>query len=115
MTTASAYRKLKPIMRRFVEGCVAGEMGTNVIRRLRPHLKRPDVLASKWLARADVQAAIVERSDGADRRVLDALAAIERRLATIEASLGRGASEAIGIPGVVSPGRPIQSISAGDR
>lgn len=75
----SAYRKLKPVWRLFVDGCAAGEKPTHVVRRLRPHLKLPEELASKWLARADVKAALEERLDGNER-----LAALERRVAALE-------------------------------
>lgn len=61
----SAYAALKPVLRRFVDGVNAGEKPTVVVRQLRPALKRPDVLASKWLARADVKAARAEIAENA--------------------------------------------------
>lgn len=59
--SSSAYEALKPALRRFVDLYLAGEKGTNVMRQIRPALKRPDVLASKWLALPTVKAAIAER------------------------------------------------------
>ena len=56
----SPHRPLPPVLRRFVRDVLAGEMGTDVVRRLRPDLKRPDVLASKWMARPDVKAAMAD-------------------------------------------------------
>lgn len=59
--SSSAYEALKPALRRFVDLYLAGEKATNVMRQIRPTLKRPDVLASKWLALPAVKAAIAER------------------------------------------------------
>lgn len=56
----SAFEALSPVLQKFLTGVLAGEMPTKVVRRIRPHLKRPEVLASKWLARPDVQAARAE-------------------------------------------------------
>lgn len=58
---SSAYANLRPVLRLFVDAVVAGEKPTHAVRRLRPHLERPNVLASKWKARPEVQAAIAER------------------------------------------------------
>lgn len=99
---SSAYRGLRPVQRLFVDGIVAGEKGTHVVRRLRPELKRPDVLASKWKRRADVQAAIAEcqqyelsieaRLDRLERCV----AALQRELAQRdETSAVMGSCEAV--------------------
>jgi len=63
----SAYRKLKPAQRRFVDLIVQGKKGTEAMREIRPHLKRPEVLASKWRALPEVQAAIEEREEEAIR------------------------------------------------
>lgn len=60
-SAGSAYETLKPALRQFVDLYLNGEKGTDAMRAVRPALKRPDVLASKWLARIDVKAAIAER------------------------------------------------------
>jgi hypothetical protein len=62
-----AYAALTPARRTFVDGVVAGEIPTQVVRRMRPHLKRPDVIAWKWLQREDVKAAIAEMQLIGDR------------------------------------------------
>lgn len=59
----SAYDALRPVLQRFVDGVLAGEKPTDVVKRLRPKLKKPNVQASKWLARADVRAARAERGE----------------------------------------------------
>lgn len=76
---SSAYRKLRPVLRLFVDGVVAGEKPTHAVRQLRPGLKRPDVIASKWRARSDVQAAIAERQSYATD--------VEARLVRLEAEV----------------------------
>jgi phage terminase small subunit len=67
ITTAagSAYEVLKPALRKFVDGYLAGEKASHVVTRLRPKLKRPQELASRWLTRADVKAALAERRQNA--------------------------------------------------
>ncbi len=58
---SSAYESLKPVLRRFVDLYLTGEKATDVVRQIRPALRRPDVSASKWLALPEVKAAIAER------------------------------------------------------
>lgn len=58
----SAYRKLKPQQRKFVDLLVRGRCnGTQAIRQIRPHLRAPEVLAAQWKALPGVKAAIDER------------------------------------------------------
>lgn len=61
----SAYRKLPIQKRRFVDLIVQRCRSTEAMRQIRPHLKRPEVLASKWKALPEVQAAIEERENEA--------------------------------------------------
>lgn len=61
----SAYRKLNSQKRQFVDLIVQRTLPTDAIRKIRPHLKRPDVLASKWKALPEVQQAIDERLEEA--------------------------------------------------
>lgn len=70
------------MLRLFVDGVVAGEKPTHAVRRLRPHLKKPNVLACKWKARPEVQAAIAERqayATGLEERITK----IEEQLASV--------------------------------
>lgn len=83
---SSAYRKLRPVLRQFVDAVIAGEKPTHVMRRLRPHIKRPHVLASKWKARPVVLAAIGERQAYAT--------GLEERIARLEAQVA-GLSAAV--------------------
>ena len=83
---SSAYRRLRPVLRLFVDGIVAGEKGTHAVRRLRPGLKRPEVLASKWKRRAEVQAAIAERQEYA-MNMEARLARLERRVEVLQREL----------------------------
>lgn len=81
-----AYERLTPVLQSFVDQVLAGEKPTTVARRLRPHLKNPEVRASKWRARPDVKAAIAEfRSP--ELRLVVAAEAIQRHLASIETLL----------------------------
>lgn len=57
----SAYLKLKPMQRRFVDLIVRRMNGSDAVRKLRPKLARPDVLAAKWRALPEVKEAIAER------------------------------------------------------
>lgn len=57
---ASAYLALRPVLQRFIDGVAAGEKPTDVVKRLRPNVKYPHVLASRWMARPDVKAARAE-------------------------------------------------------
>lgn len=82
----SAYEKLTPARRAFVDAVTSGEIPTQVVRRMRPHLKRPDVIAWKWMQRADVKAAIDEMQLVAAR--LDALEKLV--FADLLASAARG-------------------------
>jgi hypothetical protein len=77
-----AYANLKPVLRKFVDGILAGEKQTHVMRRLRPRLMRPDVKASKWLARPDVRAAIAAQSNNIAKLAI-AADRIEQHLAVL--------------------------------
>lgn len=79
----SAYKALRPVLQRFVDGVLAGEKPTDVVRRLRPKLKRPDVLASKWLALPAVKAARAELAENALENVGITTQMIVRELARI--------------------------------
>lgn len=57
----SAYRSLSPAQRRFVDGVVGGKKGTDMMRAIRPHLKRPDVRAAQWRALPVIREAMAER------------------------------------------------------
>lgn len=61
----SAYAKLPPERRKFVDLLVRGKNGTDAVRLLRPHSKAPWVIASKWKAMPEVRAAIIEREEEA--------------------------------------------------
>lgn len=60
---ASAYDALRPQFQRFVDRVLSGERPTDIVRALRPHVKAPQVLASKWMGRPDVRAALAERGE----------------------------------------------------
>lgn len=79
----SAYDALKPVHQRFLDAVMAGETPTAVVRQMRPHLKKPEVLASKWLARPDIRAARAELAEQALERVGITQAMILRELARI--------------------------------
>lgn len=83
---SSPYRTLRPVLRLFVDGIVAGEKPTHAMRRLRPRLKRPDVLAAKWKARADVRAAITERQAYATN-LETRIARLEEQMADLSAAV----------------------------
>lgn len=83
VTTSSAYDALKPVHQRFLDAVMAGETPTAVVRQMRPHLKKPEVLASKWLARPDIRAARAELAEQALERVGITQAMILRELARI--------------------------------
>lgn len=76
----SAYEKLTPARRMFVDAVIAGEIPTQIVRSMRPHLLRPDNLAWAWMRRADVQAALSET-----RKVMARLAQLEQQLARLNA------------------------------
>lgn len=65
MSEASAYARLKPRLRKFVDHIVRGNNGVTAARKIVPTSKRPDVLAAKWRAIPEVRAAIDERSEQA--------------------------------------------------
>lgn len=56
----STYRKLRPYLQTFVRAVLVGENPTAVARKMRPNLQRPKELACRWMARADVKAALAE-------------------------------------------------------
>jgi hypothetical protein len=60
-TEKTAFQRLSPLQRRFVDLIVCGYNGTEAFRTLRPRYKRPDVKAAKWRAIALVREAIDER------------------------------------------------------
>lgn len=64
--TKTAYQRLTPAQRRFVDMIVQGSTGTDAIRKLRPKAIRPDGLATKWKALPVVRDAI-------DQRLADAM------------------------------------------
>lgn len=83
---SSTYRKLRPVLRLFVDCIVAGEKPTHAVRRLRPRLKRPDVLAAKWKTRPEVRAAIAERQEfatGLEERITR----LEEQIANLSAAV----------------------------
>lgn len=57
----SAYTALPRKLRRFVDAYVRLGVGTKAARLVVPESLRPDVMASKWLARANVREAVEER------------------------------------------------------
>lgn len=61
----SAYRKLKPRVRLFVDEYVHCGVGSEAIRRLLPRTKAPGQLAWRYLQRQEVKAAIEERTEEA--------------------------------------------------
>lgn len=95
---SSAYLALTPAMQRFVDAVQAGECPTDVVRRLRPHLKRPHELACRWLARPDVRAARAELAEQALERVGITQAMILRELGRIGFSDPRRLFDAKGEP-----------------
>ncbi|HEY6925147.1 MAG TPA: terminase small subunit [Steroidobacteraceae bacterium] len=60
---SSAYRKLSKRLKRFVDAYVELGVGTKAIRKIGFEGKRPDVAASKLLARPNIRAAIAERDE----------------------------------------------------
>lgn len=61
MSAKSAYLKLPLMKRRFVDLLVQRKTPTDAIREIKPHVKHPRVLASKWRSLPEVQAALEER------------------------------------------------------
>lgn len=59
----TGYRKLPAQKRKFVDLIVRRMRPTEAIRQIRPHLKRPDVLAAKW--KAELKEIIREREEEA--------------------------------------------------
>jgi len=59
----SAYRKLSKRLKRFVDAYVELGMGTKAMRKIGFTGRRPDVAASKLLARPNIRAAVAERDE----------------------------------------------------
>jgi hypothetical protein len=59
----NAYRRLKPRQRRFVDAYLTGSSATAAARKVAPKSRRPDVMASKLLARDEIRAAVAERRE----------------------------------------------------
>lgn len=58
----TAYQRLKPQQRRFVDLIVRRiKSPTDAIREIRPKLKNPQCLASRWKALPEIRAALEER------------------------------------------------------
>lgn len=57
----TAYQRLSPLKRRFVELMVGGSTGTAAMRKLKPKSKRPDTVAWKWKNTPLIREAIDQR------------------------------------------------------
>jgi hypothetical protein len=86
MTAINSRQKLKPILRLFVDGILAGEKPTVVVRRIRPELRRPDVLAAKWKKLPAVVAALQTQAD-ANARLAASVERIEQHFVDLIALL----------------------------
>jgi hypothetical protein len=64
-TVKSAYRRLPPQKRQFVDMLTRRVIPTTAVRKIRPGLKRPDDLAWKWKSDPLVQEALKEREEEA--------------------------------------------------
>lgn len=82
MTTA-AYDALAPHLQRLVDAHMLGASGADVVRKLRPHVKHPNDLAAKWMARADVKAAVEERKAAAKAKAFLSEERWEEEIASI--------------------------------
>src|SRR5881396_2622343 len=60
-TTKTAYQRLTPMKRKFVELMVGGSTGTAAMRKLKPKSKRPDTVAWKWKNTPLIREAIDQR------------------------------------------------------
>jgi phage terminase small subunit len=78
-----AYKALVPAHQRFLDLYVQGMTGTAAMRLVDPTLKRPEVRASKILAREDVRAALAELNEDIAARAGIEAAQVLREIAHV--------------------------------